>query len=634
MAAKILFLDLDGTLLNDEKDVTPDNRTALERARAAGCRVAISTGRALPGAMGLVKELGLTGEGCYVSASNGAVLYDCGLDRVLERRCLALEDAEELFAYARGHGLHAQTYDRAGVVAIPPFDVPFVREYCRINHGMPFRAVDSLRELDEPPVKVLLVGQEDRAALEEAKVWMGTHMPGRVVILYNAIRKKSKAGKAGFLAAGAILGLCVAVRMPNVTYMAFILPLWYFGIIKKERFALIAQKTLFCAGGYAAGLFAMLAIISIKYGISAYPDMIASLFGVTETATDYKPVSMVSAMLGDYIMYSAWLALFVLYGILGTAAFKVSDIVFKSNSKNITNLINIFYTAGMAVLIRFCYGRGMFGLDYSSFFCMYKPVTVYLLVTLIACALTLFLRKTGDDLKLWAMFLPVIIFITPLGSNNGLYPIINNLFLVAPVSAYMMVELFATLKTDAPFKKNRRFIVVSIASLIWTCAFFQSVLFGCGFVFHDAQAKKENEAIENLRCSNAAAGLKTTAEKKQAIEALDGFLFESGLNKEQVILYGDIPAVSYIFGMEPAIFTTWADLDSNSADKLSRNLDLLYESGKTPVVIIGKEAIKKRSASGKKDKKHDIIENFIEKSGYKKVYEDALFEVFCCQEDI
>lgn len=186
MAAKILFLDLDGTLLNDEKEVTPDNRTALERARAAGCRVAISTGRALPGAMGLVKELGLTGEGCYVSASNGAVLYDCGLDRVLERRCLALEDAEELFAYARGHGLHAQTYDRAGVVAIPPFDVPFVREYCRINHGMPFRAVDSLRELDEPPVKVLLVSSQDRAALEEAKVWMEADMPGRVEYFYSA----------------------------------------------------------------------------------------------------------------------------------------------------------------------------------------------------------------------------------------------------------------------------------------------------------------------------------------------------------------------------------------------------------------------------------------------------------------
>lgn len=456
-------------------------------------------------------------------------------------------------------------------------------------------------------------------------------MTAAVIILYSAIRKESK---AGFLAAGVVLGLCIAVRMPNVTYMAFILPLWYFGIIKKERFADIARKTLFCAGGYAAGLFAPLALISIKYGIDAYPNMIASLFGITDTATDYKPVSMVSAMLGDYIMYSAWLVLFVLYGILGIAAFKISDVITKSNSKNITYIIKILYIAGMAVLIRFCYGRGMFGLDYSSFFSMYKPVTVYLLVTLIACALTLFSRKTSEDLKLWAIFLPVIIFITPLGSNNGLYPIINNLFLVAPVSAYMIVELFAELKTGTSFENNRRYIIISIVVLIWTCAFFQSVLFGCGFVFHDAQAEKENEMIGNLRCGNAAAGLKTTAQKKQAIEGLDSFLFESGLNKKRVILYGDIPAVSYIFDMEPAVFTTWADLDSNRADELYKNLTSVYDSNETPVVIIGKESIGKRLQLGGEDKKREIIDGFIEKSKYEKIYENSLFEVFCCKKDM
>lgn len=186
MGAKILFLDLDGTLLNDKKEVTPDNRAALERARGLGCRIAISTGRALPGAMGLVRALGLTGEGCYVSASNGGVLYDCGADKVLARRFLSVEDAEKLLAYAREKHLHAQTYDGQGVVVERPFDEPLVEEYCHIN-AMPWRQVDSLAEgLDEPPVKVLLVGPADRAALAEAKAWMGEHMPGRVESFYSS----------------------------------------------------------------------------------------------------------------------------------------------------------------------------------------------------------------------------------------------------------------------------------------------------------------------------------------------------------------------------------------------------------------------------------------------------------------
>ena len=186
MGAKILFLDLDGTLLNDKKEVTPENRAALERARELGCRVAISTGRALPGAMGLVRQLGLTGEGCYVSASNGGVLYDCAAGKVLARRFLAVEDAEKLLSYAREKHLHAQTYDGQGVVVEHPFNEPLVEEYCRIN-AMPWRQVDSLAEaLEEPPVKVLFVGQEDRVALEEAKAWMGTHMPGRVESFYSS----------------------------------------------------------------------------------------------------------------------------------------------------------------------------------------------------------------------------------------------------------------------------------------------------------------------------------------------------------------------------------------------------------------------------------------------------------------
>lgn len=186
MGAKILFLDLDGTLFNDAKEVTPENRAALERARGQGCRIAISTGRALPGAMGLVRELGLTGEGCYVSASNGGVLYDCGQDKVISRRLLPMEDAEELFAYAHGCGLHVQTYDREGVVVMRPFNESFVEEYCRINNAMPWRVVGSLAELAEPPVKVLLMGPEDRAALGKAKTWMEEHMAGRAECFYSS----------------------------------------------------------------------------------------------------------------------------------------------------------------------------------------------------------------------------------------------------------------------------------------------------------------------------------------------------------------------------------------------------------------------------------------------------------------
>lgn len=452
-------------------------------------------------------------------------------------------------------------------------------------------------------------------------------MTAAVMILYDAVIKDSK---RGYLTAGAILGLCIAVRMPNVTYMALIVPLWYFSILKKEKFQKLCSRTLYCIVGYAAGLIVPLGCICMKYGLSAYFEMITSLFAVTDTATDYKPTAMVGAMFGDYMRYSAWLGIFVVYGILGVTAFKVAGVIFtkKEFSDKITVVIKTLYLLGMAVLLRFCYGRGMFGLDYTDFFSMYKWVTVFLLVVMIACVWTLCSTKIEEGAKLWAVFLLVIIWITPLGSNNGLYPIMNNLFLVAPVSVYLLSKIWGTLRADTKFRADRRFAAVSVCLMILVCTMVQSILFGYRFLFHDAEAAARQETIGGLNCSAAASGMRTTAGKKQAIEELDSFLYESGLNKKQVILYGDIPAVSYLMDMEPAVFTTWGDLDSNRLELLERDLENLYQNGETPVLILGKQALEIREQKGIADKKRDAILAFAKKSGYERVYENAMFAVF------
>ena len=59
---KIIFLDLDGTLLNDEKQFTPGNRKAVKQALRAGHQIVITTGRPLFSALAQAEDLGLTGK--------------------------------------------------------------------------------------------------------------------------------------------------------------------------------------------------------------------------------------------------------------------------------------------------------------------------------------------------------------------------------------------------------------------------------------------------------------------------------------------------------------------------------------------------------------------------------------------
>lgn len=103
------------------------------------------------------------------------------------------------------------------------------------------------------------------------------------------------------------------------------------------------------------------------------------------------------------------------------------------------------------MILRFCYGRGMFGFDYTGYFSMYKWVTVYLLIVIILCIYCLVDSKISQQQKLWSAFMLVIIFITPLGSNNGLYPIISNLFIMAPVSFVFLYEIFKNVREENGF---------------------------------------------------------------------------------------------------------------------------------------------------------------------------------------
>ena len=191
---------------------------------------------------------------------------------------------------------------------------------------------------------------------------------GTFMLLYVALTK----GKKIYLVfAGIILGATVAVRMPNITYMALIIPVWYYSRqnCKEESqeekwFQKLLGQTGYCILGYCLGLVVPIGFICIRYGMEAYPKMITSLFGMTDTATDYKPTSMISAMFEDYAAYSFWLILFVVYMIAGLVLVHLLKGRFEKAKK-------ILFVAGMFVLLRLCYGRGMFDFNFTAYFCMY-----------------------------------------------------------------------------------------------------------------------------------------------------------------------------------------------------------------------------------------------------------------------
>jgi hydroxymethylpyrimidine pyrophosphatase-like HAD family hydrolase len=81
---RLILVDLDGTLLGADGEVSDRNASALERARAAGSRVVIATGRPARILLPLRSRLGSSIALCY----NGAIVLDLETEEVLEAHLL------------------------------------------------------------------------------------------------------------------------------------------------------------------------------------------------------------------------------------------------------------------------------------------------------------------------------------------------------------------------------------------------------------------------------------------------------------------------------------------------------------------------------------------------------------------
>ena len=164
---KILFTDLDGTLLGSDKLVSEGNRAAIQRLLDAGHYLVVATGRPVKSGFKVVKSLGLTMPGCYMIAYNGGAILDCAKEELCMAHSVPLEDAKYLFDEARKYGIYIQTYGKDDTIFAEQ-DCEELQSYLKGNrHALDYKVCDNVCEvIGCNPAKVLLVCN-DREKLEK-----------------------------------------------------------------------------------------------------------------------------------------------------------------------------------------------------------------------------------------------------------------------------------------------------------------------------------------------------------------------------------------------------------------------------------------------------------------------------------
>lgn len=491
---------------------------------------------------------------------------------------------------------------------------------------------------------------------------------GCTILLYHGLTKEKK---GCLIAAGICLGANVLVRFSNLPEAALIVAVWAYDVIcrleeGKRLWKRLLSHTGWCLLGYLGALAVLFGWIQIRYGLSNYVEGIGRLFAMTDTATDYKATSMILNLVDTYVENMYWvvrigiilaggLVLFAAAGWLESLLNRKASL--QKAAPALRMAVRALWVVVSLAMVGWLYYRGFCSLEFYSYGSILRPGVLFLMLTMLIGLIRIFHPDSPKEEKLISGMLILIIILTALGSNNKVYPSLNNLFVAAPYTLWESWRFISGRRERQPEKSeeskklNLKLIINPfpakglLAAFLAMCL-FQFGAFGAKFVFAEATGVQDiSAAVENNQILK---NVKMSPEKAQWMTEISGYVNENDLRGEEVILYGRIPSLSYYLQM-PSAFNPWSDLDSYSIETMKEALlqlsgEIAENKEKAPVIILEKdywrymeEGMNGLEASGVDeaktakivgDDKLPLLWKFMETWNYQKVFENGKFVIY------
>lgn len=144
MQSKLLVLDIDGTVTNSKKEVTPATKAAIVDLMQRGHKCMLASGRPTPGMYEVADTLEFDKYGGYLLSYNGARIMKYDTKEIVYQQLLPLEYIPLLYKFAKDRGICIITYDNHQVIAGNGID-QYIALETKINH-LPTIEVDNFAE--------------------------------------------------------------------------------------------------------------------------------------------------------------------------------------------------------------------------------------------------------------------------------------------------------------------------------------------------------------------------------------------------------------------------------------------------------------------------------------------------------
>lgn len=181
---KILFTDLDGTLLNDDKTISAENLSAIQRAAEKGHLTVINTGRSLSSAVLFIQKLSTVLPNCYAVTYNGGLIYDFTHQKILYKKTIPIPYVKYIFRQAEKFNLHCHTYEKDYVLALR--NSPELLQYQGHTNMDVHIEPDFLNRLEEEPIKVLTSSLDNLELHDTYRHSMEEWAKGKVSLFFSS----------------------------------------------------------------------------------------------------------------------------------------------------------------------------------------------------------------------------------------------------------------------------------------------------------------------------------------------------------------------------------------------------------------------------------------------------------------
>ncbi|MGT2887578.1 sugar-phosphatase [Streptococcus didelphis] len=165
MSIKLVAVDIDGTLITDDRKITSQVFEAIQDAKKEDVKIVIATGRPIVGVTPLLEELQLNQPGDYVITFNGGLVQDAASGEEVVKEIMSYEDYLDIEYLSRQLDLHMHAITKEGIyTANRNIGKYTVHEATLVNMPIFYRTPEEMKHKEI--VKMMMIDEPGR--LEEA----------------------------------------------------------------------------------------------------------------------------------------------------------------------------------------------------------------------------------------------------------------------------------------------------------------------------------------------------------------------------------------------------------------------------------------------------------------------------------